>query len=190
MKNLKVIAFAGSTRKESYNKKLVEVVAEQARTAGAEVEVLDLSDYPTPLYDGDLESEHGLPEKAAELKKKFDGADAIVIASPEYNGSLTAVLKNTIDWLSRPGAVEGSVFQGKTALLVSASPGGLGGLRGLRHLREILTNLGVLVVPGQRAVSAAHNAFEENGKLKDEKLQEQLDGLVKDFLSTASALKN
>lgn len=188
MKNLKILAFAGSTRKDSYNKKLVKVMAELARETGASVELIDLADYRAPLYDGDFEEQHGLPEEAAELKRKLNESDALLISSPEYNGSLTAVLKNTIDWLSRPGAVEGSVFQGKTALLVSASPGGLGGLRGLRHLREILTNLGTMVVPGQRAVSAAHKVFGEDGQLNDEALKEQLAKLVEDFHKTATAL--
>lgn len=184
----KILALAGSTRKDSYNKTLLAWVARRAEAAGAEVTVVDLRDYAMPLYDGDLESEAGLPEKAAELKRLAHSADAFLIASPEYNGSLTAVLKNAIDWLSRPGAVEGSVFQDKVALLVSASPGGLGGLRGLRHLTEVLGNLGVFVLPGQRAVSRAHEAFDEGGEIKDEALRAQLEALAQTLVRTTERL--
>ena len=114
MSQLHIVAFAGSTRKDSYNKVLVRLAAEMAEEAGARVTLLDLADFPAPLYDGDLESDSGLPEKAAEFKKLLDQADAFLIASPEYNSSISAVLKNSIDWASRPGAVEGSVFDGKT----------------------------------------------------------------------------
>jgi chromate reductase, NAD(P)H dehydrogenase (quinone) len=189
MKKITLFAFAGSTRKESYNKKLLRVAVRAAEQAGAEVKTFDLADYPMPLYDGDLEAERGLPEKAIALKHELAAADALLIASPEYNGSLSAVLKNTIDWLSRPGAVEGSVYQGKTALIISASPGRLGGLRGLNHLREILTNLGVFVLPGQRAVSEAHKVFNEASEMVDEDTKAQVEKLVFGLVETAERLR-
>jgi NAD(P)H-dependent FMN reductase len=172
-----ILAFAGSTRKDSFNKKLVKIAAEGAR--GAEVTFLDLRDFPLPLYDGDLEEEKGLPENAIRLKEIMKAHQGLLISAPEHNGSITAVLKNTIDWLSRP--MEGEklldAFTGKTAALMSASPGGFGGLRGLVHVRAILGNLGILVLPDQIAVSRAHEAFADDGSLKDEKL----DGSVRNL---------
>lgn len=185
---VKILAFAGSTRKESWNKKLINVAAKAAENAGAEVTVVDLREFPMPLYDGDLEEENGLPEHALRLKKLMAEADGLMVASPEYNGSLTAVLKNTIDWLSRPGGVEGSVFDGKGAVLMAASPGGLGGLRGLNHLRQILTNLGVLVSPKQRAVGSAFKAFNAEGQLEETKTREGIESLAKDLVGLLEKL--
>src|SRR5262249_29719722 len=98
----RILAFAGSTRRDSFNKKLAGIAADGARAAGAEVTFIDLRDYPLPLYDGDLEAEKGLPEQAQRLKKLFLDHDGLLISSPEYNSSISGVLKNTIDWVSRP----------------------------------------------------------------------------------------
>lgn len=177
MSTPKVLAFAGSTRAASYNKKLVRHAAEAARAAGAEVTLLDLRDYPLPLFDGDLEDEQGLPENAKKLKAIFREHDALLISSPEYNSSVTAVLKNTLDWVSRAETDEEpalAAFRGKTAALMSASPGALGGLRGLVHLRAILGNIGVIVLPDQVAVPKAHEVFDESGALKDERAAKQV----------------
>lgn len=178
----KILVFAGSTRTDSFNKKLAHIAAEAARTAGAEVSFVDLRDLALPLYDGDLEDSQGLPEGAKQFKKLLREHDGFIIASPEYNSSVTAVLKNAIDWASRtetddePSLV---AFRGKVALLMSASPGALGGLRGLVHLRAILGNIGVIVLPDQLAVGAAYDAFDEAGGLKDPKKAAQVAGLVK-----------
>ena len=188
MNKVRILAFAGSTRRESVNKKLVQAAAKVAENAGAEVTFVDLAEFRMPIYDGDLESEEGLPEAAARLKKLAAEHDGYLIASPEYNGSITAVLKNTIDWMSRPGAVEESVFKGKVAALVAASPGGLGGLRGLVHVRNILTNLGVLVTPSQQAVSGAFKAFSEDGSLADEGNQKRLEQVVSELVHTLERL--
>ena len=182
----KIIAFAGSTRKDSFNKKLLKVAANAAEAAGAKVTVVDLADYPMPLYDGDLESESGLPENAAKLKKLFAEHDGLLLASPEYNGSISGVLKNTLDWLSRPGAVEDSVFAGKAAVIMSASPGGLGGLRALPHVRQILNNLQMIVLPNQHALGFAGKEFSEDGSLVNESSRTRVDALgqsLAEFLS-------
>src|SRR5438876_12428516 len=120
----RILAFAGSTRGESFNKKLVRIAAEGARSAGGDVTLIDLRDYPLPLFDGDLEAADGLPEKARELKRLFLNHDGLLISEPEYNSSITAVLKNTIDWVSRPVPNEPPLagFTGKVAVLMSASP--------------------------------------------------------------------
>lgn len=184
----KILAFAGSTRIDSYNKKLVKIAAAGAKAAGAEVTYIDLRDLPLPLYDEDLEAQEGLPANAHTFKDLMISHQGLLIASPEYNSSLTAVLKNAIDWASRPAPNEAplAAFAGKVATIMSTSPGALGGLRGLVHLRSILGNIKVLVLPDQVAVSKAYEAFNADGTLKDPKQQksiEQLgDGLTKILL--------
>ncbi len=181
MSQVKVLAFAGSSRTGSFNKKLIAIAAEGVKKAGAEVNLLDLRDYPLPHYDGDLEAQKGIPENAKKLRQLFVDHDGIAISSPEYNSSLSGLLKNTIDWISRPdGDVPPLVaFKGKAAVLMAASPGGLGGLRGLVHLRAILGNIGVIVLPQQVAIPKAGDAFNDDGNLKDAKKQEEVLGLGK-----------
>lgn len=180
MASPKIVAFAGSTREGSYNKKLIRIAAEAARAKGASVTLIDLRDFAMPLYDGDLEQQEGLPLKALELKRIFTDHDGFLISAPEYNSSITGVLKNSIDWTSRPETpVEKpfAPFAGKAACLMSASPGALGGLRGLVTLRSILGNMQMLVLPEQVAVSKAHEAFKEDGSLKDPKQQTSIEKL-------------
>ncbi len=175
----KILALAGSLRAESYNKKLVQIAAAGARRAGAEVTYIDLRDYPLPVFDEDLESKEGLPANARKLKDLFIGHDGFLIAAPEYNSSITGVLKNTIDWVSRPVKDEAPLagFAGKVAAIMSASPGELGGLRGLVHVRAILGNLQTLVLPDQVSVPRAAEAFNEDGTLKDARKQTGVDKL-------------
>ncbi len=175
----RVLALAGSTRTASFNKKLVRIAMEGAARKGAAVTYLDLRDLPLPLFDEDLEAAKGLPENACKLKAAFLAHDALLISSPEYNSSISAVLKNAIDWVSRPAPGEAPLacFEGKIAALLSASPGALGGLRGLVHLRAILGNIRVIVLPEQISVSRAHEAFEPEGHLKDAKLKDSVERL-------------
>src|SRR5438874_12816828 len=167
----RILAFAGSLRTESFNKKLARTATDAVRAAGGEVTLVDLRDYPMPIYDGDLEAASGIPENGKKLKQMFIESQGFLISSPEYNSSITGVLKNCIDWVSRPQPGEPGLvaFTGKVASLVSASPGALGGLRGLVHLRSILGNIGVIVLPEQLAVSKAGDAFNPDGSLKDDK---------------------
>lgn len=176
MKTLKILAFAGSTRLDSYNKKLVKIACEGAFQEKVETTFIDLKDFPLPFFDEDLEKAEGLPPKGKELKELFLSHQGLLIASPEYNSSLSAVLKNVMDWVSRPkeGEKPLEAFKGKVAGLMSASPGPLGGLRGLVALRSILGNMGVLVLPDQVVIGKAHEAFEENGSLKDRNQQKQV----------------
>jgi chromate reductase, NAD(P)H dehydrogenase (quinone) len=182
----RILAFAGSARKESYNRKLIQIAVRGAQSAGAEVTLLELRDYPMPLMDEDLEKVE-TPENAHKLRKIFVEHDALMISAPEYNSSITPLLKNTIDWVSRPAPGEAALvgFTGKIATLMSASPGGLGGLRGLVHVRSILGNIGVVVLPDQVAVSRAFEAFNADGTLKDAKTQagvEKLGAMLAAFL--------
>lgn len=166
----RILAFAGSLRQGSLNKKLVRVAARGAEEAGAQVTHLDLADHPLPIFDQDLEQAEGLPDAALMIKDLMKTHQGFLIACPEYNSSITAALKNTIDWASRPAEGETPLecYAGKVAGLMAASPGALGGLRGLNHVRSILMNIRVLVIPEQRAISAAHEAFDGDGKLKDD----------------------
>ena len=175
----RLVAFAGSTRTESYNKKLVKIAAEGARRAGAEVEFVDLRDLALPLFDEDLESREGPPPGAQRFKKMLVASQGMLISSPEYNSSISAALKNAIDWASRPAPGEKplAAFSGKTALLMAASPGALGGLRGLVHLRAILGNIGMIVLPEQRAISKAHEMFDNDGRLKDAETHAAIEAL-------------
>ncbi len=183
-----ILAFAGSARKGSCNFRLLQIAVEGARAAGADVTVLDLKDYPLPLFDEDLERS-GTPYHVTLIKQLFLKHDGLLIASPEYNGSLTPLLKNVIDWVSRPAKGEGrlAAYQGKVAALMTAVPGG-GGLRGLLHLREILSGIGVIVLPSQTILPGAFEAFDENGQLKDEKQQARLHALGKSLAETVGKL--
>ncbi len=186
----RILAFAGSTRSDSYNKKLVKVAANAAESTGAAVTYLDLRDLDLPVYDGDLEASSGLPEGAKKLKQLMLDHDGLLISSPEYNSSISAALKNAIDWASRPAEGEGQLaaFRGKIAGIMAASPGGLGGLRGLVHLRAILENINVMVVPDQMAISQAHEAFNDDGSLKDEGQQKKISGIAKKLTETIAKL--
>lgn len=166
---VRVLAFAGSLRAASLNRSLAAVAADGARDAGAEVTLIDLRDYPLPLYDGDLEAAEGLPVNARRLKDLFIAHHGLVIASPEYNGVITAVLKNVLDWVSRPDGAESGLlpYEGKVAGLLSASPGNLGGLRAQETVRQVLVQLGTLVVSRRLALPRAHEAFDEQGRMKD-----------------------
>ena len=187
----RILAFAGSTRRESFNKKLVPIAAKAARGAGAEVTLIDLKDFPLPLFDQDLEAEQGMPENGKKLKQLLIDHDGLLIACPEYNSSVTAVLKNAIDWASRPAPGEPPLvaFRGKVATLMSASPGALGGLRALVHVRSILGNIGVIVLPEQIAVPKANEAFKPDGSLVDPKQQAGIAGLGHTLASFLLKLK-
>lgn len=175
----KILAFAGSAREGSFNKKLVKIAAAGAEAAGVEVTYLDFRDLPMPLYDGDLEAKSGLPDTVRQFKTLMKAHQGLLIACPEYNSSITPLLKNAIDWASRPEADEPPLacFRGKAAALMATSPGGLGGLRGLTHVRSILQNIGVLVIPDQKAVSNATAAFGADEQLVDEQQQTAVKGL-------------
>lgn len=186
----RILAFAGSARKESLNKRVVQIAANGARAAGAEVTYIDFREMPLPLYDEDLEAEQGIPDNALKLKDLMKSHHAFLIASPEYNSSVTPLLKNAIDWASRP--VEGeaplAAFADKVAGIMSASPGGLGGLRGLVHLRSILGNIRVLVLPDQYALMKGYEAFNPDGTLKDPQQQSAIEQIGAKVATVAAKL--
>jgi len=188
--SVRILAFAGSTRTDSWNKKVIRIGVDAAHQAGALVTLIDLRDYALPLYDGDLEAKEGLPENAKKLKALFLGHQGLLISSPEYNSSISGVLKNAIDWVSRsaPGEAALACYAGKVAGLMAASPGALGGLRALVHLRAILGNIKVLVVPEQFALVRAHEAFNPDGSLKDPKHLASVEGVARALVGVTSKL--
>lgn len=188
----KILAFAGSLRKDSVNKKVLRVAINGATEAQGEVTFLDLKDYPLPLYDQDLEEAEGMPDNAKKLKEIFRQHDAFLIASPEYNSSYSGALKNMIDWVSRtesPDEPALECFKGKVAAIMSASPGPLGGFRGLIQLRSLLGCIFVTVIPEQKTLPAAFGAFDDSGNLKDEKTQQAFFDLGVKLANVARKLK-
>ena len=187
----KILAFAGSARQESFNKKLIKIAVDGARKAGAEVTLIDLRDYPMPLYDQDLEAKEGLPENAKKIKQLMIDHQGFMISAPEYNSSITPLLKNTLDWASRKASPDETAliaYKGKAAVLMSASPGALGGLRSLVVLRSLLGNIGVLVLPAQKSIPQANQAFTPDGTLKDGKQQEEVFKLARELVDIIKKL--
>ena len=185
----KILAFSGSIRRDSWNRKLIRSAVDATSAAGGDVTLIDLADYPLPLMDEDLEAREGLPANAQRLKALFKEHDALLIASPEYNSSMPPLLKNTLDWVSREWQGESGLvpYQNKVAAMLAASPGQFGGMRMLPHLRQILNTLGVLVLPGQFSLPHADTAFDaETGMLKS---PARLHALVLDLVNTTAALK-
>ena len=181
----KLLFFTGSAKKQSMTHNLAEHASELAIARGADVKLLDMSEYEMPLYNADYEQEHGIPEAVLELKQEFCKHHGFFIVSPEYNSSFTPLLKNTIDWISRPANKEELpliAFKHKTAALASCSPGYWGGIRGLAPLRMMLQNIGVITMPTQIAIAGAHTKFDDTHKLIDAKdlalLHETLDELI------------
>lgn len=192
MSQPKIVAFAGSLRTGSYNKQLLALAVDAARAADAEVTTVDLRELALPLFDQDLEDASGLPEGAKKFKALLRASDGFLIASPEYNSSITGALKNAIDWASRSESDDEptlAAYRGKTAALFAASPGALGGLRGLVTLRTMLGNIGVLVLPDQVCISQAHEAFDEAGKLKDERKAKHVVRLARALVELVARLK-
>ncbi|MBD3278841.1 MAG: FMN reductase [Candidatus Aegiribacteria sp.] len=169
-----ILAFAGSTREGSYNRKLIKIAAGGAEEAGARVDLVELIDYPMPIMNQDLEEREGMPEKAREFKKLMLQSRGLLISAPEYNSSVTPLLKNVLDWASRSESPDEKpllAYRNKIAVIMSASPGRLGGMRGLVVLRLMLWNLGVTVLPATRSISGADEAFDEYGSLKSGRQQ-------------------
>jgi len=187
----KILMFAGSARKASTNKQLAALVASTAKAAGAEVTLIDLKDFEMPIYDGDLEGDTGLPDNAKRLKQLFVEHDGLFIASPEYNSSFSPLLKNALDWISRPHTENEQplwAYNGKVAALGSVAPGALGGLRGLVSLRMMLGNIGVTVIPNQVAISNGFTAFDDDGALKVEQQSQMLKAMIDQLILTTHAM--
>lgn len=186
----KILAFSGSARAGSFNQQLVENAARAAEEAGADVRLINLGDFPMPMMNQDLEREEGQPKNGTRLKELFIQSDGLLIAAPEYNSSITPLLKNAIDWVSRRVGDEAPLvaYKGKVVALLSASPGRLGGLRGLAHVRAILGYLGAIVLPEQHAIPSASDAFDDDRKLVNEKDIKRVREVVGELVDVASRL--
>jgi NAD(P)H-dependent FMN reductase len=182
---IRILAFSGSARRESLNKKLLAVAVTEVRAAGGEVTLVDLTDLPMPLYNGDLEDASGLPENAVKLIELIKQHPALLIASPEYNSMYTPLLKNTIDWCTRG---DDNPFTGKVAAVVSASPGQFGGVRSMTLARQLLLHLGCHVVPAQVFLPKAHEAFDDKGALKEPRNLKSVQALAAQLVQTATKL--
>ena len=167
-KHIRVGILWGSLRKESMNGKLAKFVGQSiSKDGGVDLDVIDLAELDLPMYSEDISP---MPKSVNELKDRLIACDALIVSCPEYNGSITGALKNAIDWASvgRDGDPPRACFEGKVAGLLSSSPGALGGIRGMRHVRLILSQLQMLVVPAEYALGGGHEAFDEQGNMKDE----------------------
>jgi NAD(P)H-dependent FMN reductase len=186
----RILAFSGSARLKSFNQRLVEYAATLAQYAGAEVTVINLRDFPMPLMNQDLERESGVPAEALRLKKLLIEHDGILLSAPEYNTSITPLLKNSLDWVSRRVGDEAPMvaYRGKTAALMSASPGRFGGARGLPTVRRVLASMGVLVLPEQVSVTSAADAFDDEGKLVGDFYPKSVRELVEHLVDTLRRL--
>ncbi len=187
---VKILAFNGSLRADSWNYKLVCNAGQVAEKAGAKVDYLHLKDVPMPLFSEDLETEQGMPVNAGKFKQLLIEHDGFLIASPEYNGSISAALKNALDWASRKEGDEPSLlaFKGKTATILSASPGQLGGLRGLVHLRAILVNLGVIVLPQQYSMPQAFKQFDKSDSIAGTEEREKINSCTNKLVDACNKL--
>lgn len=186
----RLLFFAGSARASSVNKRLARLGASIAEANGIAATFADLGDYPMPLYDGDLQDREGIPENARKLEALMRVHTGVFIACPEYNASITPLLKNTLDWISRIREPEPLyVFKTRVFALGSSSPGGMGGLRGLNTARTVLElGLGALVLPDQFAVPKALEAYDDHGHLKNKDSQGQFKALIQKLARAAHVL--
>ncbi|HEX2215994.1 MAG TPA: NAD(P)H-dependent oxidoreductase [Xanthobacteraceae bacterium] len=188
----KILVFAGSIRSGSFNARLAALAAKELTLADADVMLISLADYPMPFYDANAEAAAGPPEHAVKLKQLFGIHQGIFIASPEYNASVTPLLKNTLDWISR--VREGrepplAAFKDRVFALGAASNGAYGGMRSLMALRQVLElGCGALVLPEQVAVREAASAFDETDNLKDERTARMLKTVAARLVETAQRL--
>ncbi|OAB56015.1 NADPH-dependent FMN reductase [Leptolyngbya valderiana BDU 20041] len=184
----RILVFAGSLRTESFNHKLVVAASKGAEQAGAIVTIIRLREFQLPLYDQEIEDHQGLPENCLKLKELFKAHHGFLIGCPEYNSSISGVLKNTIDWVSRPheGDAPLECFDRKVIGLTAASPGGLGGIRGLPIERMLFGHIKAIVLPDQYALAGADKAFDDDGNLKDDKQRSMAEGVGKAVAEVAA----
>ena len=185
MAALKILVIPGSLRTGSLNAKLAATIALELVQAGAEVTRVSLSDFPLPIYDGDLQAKSGIPKNALNLKRMMGSHHGVLIVTPEYNSSVPALVKNTIDWISRvqdPHEARGQVFRERAFAIAAASGGRLGGTRALAALRLILTACHATVVPNQLALSFAEDAYDDKDRLKHASDIEALNAMVRQLI--------
>lgn len=186
---INLVFFAGSTRRDSLNKKLAKAAAVSAKSQAVSATFIDLADFDIPMFNADLEHDSGTPADVVKLKALLDKHDGIFISSPEYNGAYTGLLKNTVDWMSRnSGGQELTPFKNSVVAISACSPGMRGGLGGLSSLRLLINHIGGTVIPTQAAIGGC--SFHDNGALKNENHQKMLDGVLDQLIITATAMKD
>lgn len=181
-----ILVFAGSTRQNAYSGQLADAAVRELKQQGADVTLISLKDYPLPIMDQDLETEEGIPENAYRLARLFVAHKGLLIASPEYNSSIPPLLKNTLDWVSRISQDGGKPLHPTshlTVALCSSSPGAFGGMRGLYHLRSVLMNMNAQIISEQCSLPHAHQAFSEDGHLRDERAALSLERVCRSLLN-------
>jgi chromate reductase len=180
----KLLVLSGSIRTESFNRRLATRLASIAKQEAAEVTSLNLADFELPIYNGDLEASKGLPDAAKRLKALLHENTGLIITCPEYNGFMTPLLINAIDWCTRSeeASVDLSGFADKTLLVASASPGPGGGGRASIHLKTMLSAIGCIVFPQSLVVSSAFNAFDDQGEFSDASMAERAQRLITGFI--------
>jgi NAD(P)H-dependent FMN reductase len=191
MSALKILVIPGSLRSGSLNARLAAVAARELALMGAEVTRISLADFPLPIYDGDLQAKSGVPRHAVNLKRMMAGHHGVLIVSPEYNSSVPALVKNTIDWISRVQDAHesrGEVFRGRVFAIASASGGRLGGIRALAALRLILSACHATVIPNQLALSFADQAYDEMDGLKSAADSEALKALARQLIDVSQRM--
>ncbi|MER6957633.1 MULTISPECIES: NAD(P)H-dependent oxidoreductase [unclassified Streptomyces] len=181
---LHVLVLSGSSRVDSLNTRLARLAVSVIRAEGGTADLATVKDFGVPAYDGDTEQAEGIPEGAHTLRERLAGADAVVVACPEYNASMPGAVKNLIDWTSRFRPQPFNELQG---LLMSASPSMVGGNRGLWSLRIPLEHLGARIYPDMFSLAQAHTAFGEDGRLGDATLQQRFEANLQSFLNLVEA---
>jgi chromate reductase len=191
MSALKILVIPGSLRAGSHNARLAAAACHEFAQAGAEVTRISLSDFPLPIYDGDLQSKSGVPKHAVNLKRMISAHHGVLMVTPEYNSSVPPLLKNTIDWVTRvqdPHETRGEVFRHRAFAIASASENRLGGTRALAALRLILTACHALVVPNQIALSFASEAYDDMDRLKHPADVEALGAMVRQLIDISQRM--
>lgn len=191
VKNPKILILSGSIRSGSINSKLADAYLAELQNQECEATRINLKDYALPLYNGDDEEENGIPKNAEKLANLFHAHDGLVIVGPEYNGSLTPLLKNTIDWISRVKTVNGKdvlPFKGKVTAIAACSPGAMGGISVLSHMRDIFSRIGMLVISEQIGVGNGMNAFDDMGRLTNERVSNMFKGQCNSLVEKTTLL--
>ncbi|TIT01494.1 MAG: NAD(P)H-dependent oxidoreductase [Mesorhizobium sp.] len=189
----KILVFAGSIRAGAYSGRTADVAQKELAMQGAEVTRISLADYPLPILDEDLEKEKGVPENAIKLARQIAAHDGLLIATPEYNGSIPPLLKNTVDWVSRvrmDGGRSFRPFTGKPAGLCSSSKGYFAGVRCINHLRAVLVRCQMEVITPECSVPEGGNAFDGDGNFRDERLHRSMEHLCRTLIETSRMLSN
>ena len=188
----KILIFAGSARRGAFSRQLAAAATTLVEGHGGTPTLVDLGDFPAPLYNADLEADRGIPQPVMDFRRLVATHDGLIVATPEYNGFVTPLLLNMLCWASRPSPGDdfGNVFQGRPVALAASSPGRLGGVRVIPRLRDLLAELGMITVPGFVTIPAAATAFAEDGRLADSEAEDGLARLVRRLIAAGRLMSH